>query len=113
MSARKLFLPGIAVVCFLFMGYHIVRSQQAPPEHGPLSEPPRHAYAHAIAAAGLVEARTENIKVGSPVPGVVSEVLVAWAAKCGRAIRCSALTIGRSWPNCTSARRSLRRLKPR
>lgn len=77
MTGRKLLLPGVAVLCFLFMSYHIVRSQQAPPEHGPLSEPPRHAYAHAIAAAGLVEARTENIKVGSPVPGVVTEVLVA------------------------------------
>ena len=29
-----------------------------------------------IAGAGLIEARTENIKVGSPLPGVVIEVLV-------------------------------------
>ena len=76
MRFGKLILPLIGTVSFLFMGYHLVRSHQAPPEHGPLAEPARAPYEQVIAAAGLVEARTENIKVGSPVPGVVVEVFV-------------------------------------
>ena len=76
MPLGKLLLPGIAVGCIAFMSYHLVRTHQAPPEHGPLAEPARSPYADVIAAAGLVEARTENIKVGSSEPGVVVEVLV-------------------------------------
>ncbi|MES1213090.1 MAG: HlyD family efflux transporter periplasmic adaptor subunit [Singulisphaera sp.] len=73
----KLILPAIGAGCLVFMSYHLVRTHQTPPSHGPLAEPARSPYSDVIAAAGLVEARTENIKVGSPVPGVVTEVLVA------------------------------------
>jgi len=76
MPLGKLVLPAIAVACFVLMSYQLFRAYQAPPEHGPLAEPARSPFAEVIAAAGLVEARTENIKVGSPVPGVVVEVLV-------------------------------------
>jgi HlyD family secretion protein len=76
MPLGKLVLPAIAVACFALMSYQLVRTYQAPPEHGLLAEPARSPYSDVIAAAGLVEARTENIKVGSPVPGVVVEVLV-------------------------------------
>jgi len=76
MFRSKLLLPLIAVGCFLFMSYHLVRTNQSPPAHGPLAEPARAPYSDVVAAAGIVEARTENIKVGSPLPGVVAEVLV-------------------------------------
>jgi multidrug resistance efflux pump len=43
----------------------------------PISEPPRRpAEFKSIAGSGLIEARRENIPIGSPVPGVVWEVLV-------------------------------------
>jgi HlyD family secretion protein len=43
-----------------------------PPPIAPAKNP----YADALAAAGIVEARTENIAVGSATPGVVVEVMV-------------------------------------
>jgi multidrug resistance efflux pump len=76
MRMGKLALPAIGVVCIIFMGYHLARTHQTPPAYGPLAEPARSPYLDVIAAAGLVEARTENIKVGSPLPGVVIQVLV-------------------------------------
>ena len=52
MRLSKMMLPIIGVGCFVFMSYHLVRSHQAPPEHGPLAEPARAPYADLIAAAG-------------------------------------------------------------
>ena len=74
---RKLLLPLAAVGCFLFTSYHLARTHQSPPDREPLSRPARSPYADVVAGAGILEARTENIKVGSPLPGVVSEVAVA------------------------------------
>ncbi len=69
-------LPVLAVLSFAFMGYHLVRSQQQPPDPPPPVQPTRSPYGHAVAAAGVVEAQSENITVGSPLPGVVVEVAV-------------------------------------
>jgi multidrug resistance efflux pump len=47
---------------------------QAPPP--PPEAPPRNPYVHAVAGTGIVEPQTENIAVGTNVPGVVVEVFV-------------------------------------
>jgi HlyD family secretion protein len=78
---RKLLIPAIAVVCFSFTSYHLLQSQQTPPAHDPTSKPPSAPYAHVVAGAGILEARTENIEVGSPLPGVVVEVAVAVSSR--------------------------------
>lgn len=72
----RLGLPLLAVASFSFMGYHLVRSNQEAPDPPPPVAPNRSPYGHAVAGAGVVEARGENIAVGSPLAGVVVEVAV-------------------------------------
>lgn len=54
----------------------VVRMRQVPPTPAPLVEPARNPYAHSIAAAGIVEAASENIAIGVPVAALVIEVRV-------------------------------------
>ncbi len=48
--------------------------QAAPP---PLEAPPRNPYAVTVAAAGIIEAVNENVRIAPPVPGLVTRVHVA------------------------------------
>jgi HlyD family secretion protein len=73
---RKLGLPVLALGLLGFAIYHVVRAQQSPPPPPPVVEPARSPYGRTVAAAGLVEAQTENISVGTHLPGVVAEVHV-------------------------------------
>lgn len=71
---RNLLLPSLAGVAILFTSYHLLRAHQPVEVAEPLASPPKKPFASAIAAAGLVEARQENIAVGSVVPGVVKKI---------------------------------------
>jgi multidrug resistance efflux pump len=73
---RKFGLPLLALGLLTFAVLHVVRAQQSPPPPPPVVEPARSPYARTVAAAGLVEAQTENIAVGTHLPGVVVEVVV-------------------------------------
>src|SRR4051812_22380136 len=73
---KKYLLPAASLAMLLFAVLHVVRAQQQKPKLDPPAPPARTPYTHAIAAAGIVEAQTENIAVGSYLPGVVVEVLV-------------------------------------
>lgn len=73
---RSLLLPVLAAAMFSFMTYHLVRSHQPPPETPLPALPARTPFASTLAGAGVVEARTENIAVASPLAGVVKEVAV-------------------------------------
>jgi multidrug efflux pump subunit AcrA (membrane-fusion protein) len=42
----------------------------------PVAVPAAKPFAHVVSGAGLVEASTENIRVGTPLPGVVAQVYV-------------------------------------
>jgi multidrug resistance efflux pump len=64
------FAAGMAVVAI----YHVVRASQTLPPTAPPVEPARTAFAHTVGAAGIVEAWTENISIGTPLPGLVLEV---------------------------------------
>src|SRR5438552_3348794 len=68
------FLPALALGMLVFAVYHVVRAQQAPPNPPPPLEPARSPFGKTIAGAGIVEPNTENIAVGSPLPGVVWEL---------------------------------------
>jgi multidrug resistance efflux pump len=73
---RKLVLPALAAGLFLFAVLHVVKGQQVPPRPAPPVEPARTPYGKGVAGAGLVEPQTENISVGSHLPGVVKAVYV-------------------------------------
>ncbi len=75
-TARSFFLPTLAVCLFAFSIYHLLFAAEKLPKVGPLVEPPRQSFRSGISGTGLVEARAENISLGTAVAGVVLEVCV-------------------------------------
>jgi len=80
-TVRKLALPCLALGLLVCAVMHVVRAQQPAVKSKPPVEPPRAPFASTVAGAGIIEARTENISIGSHLPGVVAEVVVQVGAK--------------------------------
>src|SRR6516164_6885140 len=72
----KYLLPLFAAAMLALALYHVVSASQSLPEPMPPVEPPRSAFSHTVGGAGIVEAWTENISVGTPLPGLALEVYV-------------------------------------
>src|SRR5690349_20985964 len=72
----KYLLPLLATGMLGFAIYHVVQAQQQPPKPPPPVEPARTPFGRTVAGAGIIEARSQNIAVGSAVPGLVMKV---WA----------------------------------
>ncbi|MEA2707487.1 MAG: HlyD family secretion protein [Phycisphaerales bacterium] len=73
---RKMILPALAALGVLFAVYSVVTGQRQVPPAQPVTEPAQPKYASYVAGAGIVETSTENIAVGTFVPGVVTEMFV-------------------------------------
>ena len=73
---RKLILPLLSLAMLGFAVFHVVKAQQQPPKSTPPVEPARNPFMGGIAGGGVVEARSENIAIGSPLPGIAEEVFV-------------------------------------
>jgi multidrug resistance efflux pump len=71
---RKIGLPLAALGMLCFALFHVVRAQQTPPTLEPPVSPARSPFGTGVAGAGLVEAQTENIAVGTNLPGIVTKV---------------------------------------
>jgi multidrug resistance efflux pump len=71
---RKVVLPIVAALLFAFAVFNVVRGQATKAPLPPPAEPSRTPFGHTVAGAGLVEAETENISVGSALAGVVTQV---------------------------------------
>jgi len=69
-------LPAAALAMLAFAGWYVAKTRPVAGNPPPPIEPARSPYAETLAAAGIVEAQTENISVGSATPGVVVQVLV-------------------------------------
>jgi multidrug resistance efflux pump len=72
----KYHLPVLAAVMLGLAVYHVLGASQSLPPPSPPVEPARSAFSQTVGGAGIVEAWTENISVGTPLPGVVLEVFV-------------------------------------
>src|ERR671930_603622 len=72
----KLVLPVAAACMLVFAIFHVVKAQQKPPRPPPPVEPARTPFGKTVAGAGIVEARTQNIAIGTALPGLVLEVYV-------------------------------------
>jgi len=72
----KYVLPLLAVGVLAFATRYVVQNRVTWPRSSPAVPPPKAPYENTVAGAGLVEPETENIAIGSSVPGVVVEVLV-------------------------------------
>lgn len=72
----QFFLPVMAVGLLGFAGWYVWKTRVVTLDPPPPIEPAHSPFLDTVAAAGVVEAQTENIAVGSATPGVVTQVLV-------------------------------------
>jgi HlyD family secretion protein len=73
---RKYVLPLIAAFGLAFAIVSVVRGSQPVPAAPPVAEPAKPPFPSYVAGAGIIEASTENIAIGSPVGGIVTKVHV-------------------------------------
>jgi len=73
---KRWIIPVIAAFALTLGIFSVVRSQPRREETTPPVQPPASDFAHNVAAVGLIETSTENITIGSHLPGVVEKVFV-------------------------------------
>ena len=72
----RLLVPALAVFGLGVMAYTVIAGDKNYPAAPPLSAPARSPFVHTVAGAALVEASTENLAIGSAVPGTIAIVHV-------------------------------------
>ncbi len=72
----RVILPVIAVLVLGLSVISILRTQPVRASAQPPVAPPSSNFRTRVAAVGLIEASSENISIGSHLPGIVAEVLV-------------------------------------
>jgi RND family efflux transporter MFP subunit len=73
---RKYILPLLALVGVGVGVLAAVRSAQVTPPALPVSDAPQPPYQTFVAGAGIIEANTENIAIGTQIAGIVSKIYV-------------------------------------
>ena len=73
---RKILFPLLAIAGIVVAIYSVRASNKEIAAVPPVASPALAPYAEYVAGAGIIEASTENIAVGTLVPGVVTEVFV-------------------------------------
>ena len=73
---RKRILPLLALIGIGFGIYAAMLSSRVTAPARPVTEAPQPPYPHFAAGAGIVEANTENISIGTQVAGIVSKIYV-------------------------------------
>ena len=74
---KRFTLPIIGLVAALWAAYSVARTQPRRHSTSPPAPPPVSDFRNTVAAVGLVEANSENIAIGTPLAGVVSQVFVS------------------------------------
>ncbi|MEY3288263.1 MAG: hypothetical protein RLZZ419_505 [Pseudomonadota bacterium] len=72
----KYTLPLLAVAGFLFATYTTINSNKPTPIAKAIIEPASAPFKAFIAGAGIIEAQSRNIAIGTPLPGIVKTVAV-------------------------------------
>lgn len=72
----KYILPLLAVCGFLFATYTTINSNKPTPVATAVTEPASAPFKDFIAGAGIVEAQSQNIAIGTPLPRIVKSVAV-------------------------------------
>jgi HlyD family secretion protein len=73
---QKIILPLLALTGLVLAAGEVLRSEKTAPPVPPASGLPESPYPSFVAGAGLVEASTENISVGSQAAGIVARLFV-------------------------------------
>lgn len=69
-------LPLVSLGLLAFAVFYVRGAQKPEPPLPPPEQAPRSPYENAVAGTGVVEPQTENISIGTQLPGIVVEVLV-------------------------------------
>ncbi len=69
-------LPILGVVAFAFAVKQMTAAQQKAPPATPPVEPAKSPFAKQLAGSGIVEPETENLSIGTHLPGIVEQVQV-------------------------------------
>jgi HlyD family secretion protein len=69
-------LPWIAIAVAIVAAFAVVAMQPRHMTTTPPAAPPASEFRHTVAAVGLTESSSENIRIGSHLSGIVDEVLV-------------------------------------
>ena len=69
-------LPVLAAMGFAFGVYTVVNGNQPVPVAQPVAEPANSPFPTFIAGSGIVEAKSQNISIGTPLGGIVLQVAV-------------------------------------
>lgn len=72
----KYLLPLLAILGLFFAGYTVVSSNQPMPIAQAVAEPSSSPFKEFIAGAGIIESKSQNIAIGTPLPRIVSRVAV-------------------------------------
>lgn len=75
---RKYLLPLLAVAGVVIAIVAVIIDSRTPPPAHPAVQPPKAPFASYVAGAGIIEASSGNISVGTPVPGIVTAIYVKW-----------------------------------
>src|SRR6516165_5381775 len=90
MNLKKV-LPLLALTMLAYAILHVLRASSSTESRPTLmSELTGDSWIDSIAASGIIEAQTENIAVGTPLPGIVTQVKVrvGQKVKAGDALFC-------------------------
>lgn len=74
----KYVLPLFAVIGLTVAISTVIQGNETPPAVPPVIQPAKAPFASYVAGGGMVEASTENIAIGTPVSGIVTNVLIKW-----------------------------------
>lgn len=73
---RKYVLPVLAILGALLALFVVYLSQRSIPPPPILFPPPTSPYPYAIAGAGIIEASSQNISIGTPFNEVIDKIFV-------------------------------------
>ena len=74
----KYVLPLLALIGLTIAVGAVIQGNQTAPLAPPVVQSPKVPFAAYVAGAGMIEASTENIAIGTPVSGVVTAIYVTW-----------------------------------
>ncbi|MFI5379312.1 MAG: HlyD family secretion protein [Tepidisphaerales bacterium] len=73
---RKYMLPVFALAGIIFAVWTVIQGNKPPLMAQPVTQPAKAPFTSYVAGAAIVEARTENIAIGTPVGDIVTDVYV-------------------------------------
>src|SRR5258708_10062483 len=75
----KYALPLLAIIGLVFAIGAVIQGNETPAITLPPVQAAKVPFASYVAGAGIIEASTENIAIGTPVAGIVTAIYVTWS----------------------------------